>query len=107
MSFEPLKQRCPILSPFATCGGFYVNVVTRSLSIRYLIMNESVKLLFCPRGDTKDFVAIQEWPMQQWSSGRALGSWSEGCGFDPCPMLDGSGVKAMLGSIPTLNSGSL
>ncbi len=36
-----------------------------------------------------------------WSSGRALGSRSEGCGFDPCPMLDGSGVKAMPGSIPT------
>ncbi len=28
-----------------------------------------------------------------WSSGRALGSQSEGCGFHPCPMLDGSGVK--------------
>ncbi len=27
--------------------------------------------------------------------------------YDPCPMLDGSGVKAMLGSIPTPNSGSL
>jgi len=42
-----------------------------------------------------------------WSSGRALGSWLEGCGFDPCPMLDGSGVKAMPGSIPAPNSGSL
>jgi len=42
-----------------------------------------------------------------WSSGRALGSQSEGCGFDPRPMLDGSGVKAMPGSIPTPNSGSL
>ncbi len=42
-----------------------------------------------------------------WSSGRALGSQSEGCGFNPCPMLDGSGVKTMPGSIPTLNSGSL
>jgi len=40
-----------------------------------------------------------------WSSGRALGSQSEGRGFDP--MLDGSGVKAMPGSIPTPNSGSL
>jgi hypothetical protein len=28
-------------------------------------------------------------------SGRALDSRSEGRGFDPCPMLDGSGVKAM------------
>ncbi len=35
-----------------------------------------------------------------WSSGRALGSGSEGRGFDPHPMLDGSGVKAMPGSIP-------
>jgi len=26
-------------------------------------------------------------------------SQSEGCGFDPRPMLDGSGVKAMPGSI--------
>ena len=38
-----------------------------------------------------------------WSSGRALGSRSEGRGFDPHPMLDGSGVKAIPGSI----SGSL
>jgi len=29
-----------------------------------------------------------------WSSGRALGSRSEGRGFNPCPMPDGSGVKA-------------
>ncbi len=42
-----------------------------------------------------------------WTSGRALGSRSEGCGFDPCPILDVSGVKAMPGSIPTPNSGSL
>ncbi len=42
-----------------------------------------------------------------WSSGRALGSRSEGCGFDPCPMLDGTGVKAMPGSISAPNSGSL
>ncbi len=42
-----------------------------------------------------------------WSNGRALGSQSEGRGFDPCPMLDGSGVKAMPGSIPTPNSGPL
>ncbi len=41
-----------------------------------------------------------------WSSNRSLGSRSEGHGFDPCPMLDGSGVKAMPGSIPTPNSGS-
>jgi len=40
-----------------------------------------------------------------WSISRALGSRSEGCGFDPCPMLDGSGI--MPGSIPTPNSGSL
>jgi len=44
---------------------------------------------------------------KQRSSGRALGSRSEGRGFDPCPMLDGSGVKAMPGSIPIRNSGSL
>ncbi len=41
------------------------------------------------------------------SSGRALSSRSEERGFDPCPMLDGSGVKAMPGLIPTPNSGSL
>ncbi len=40
-----------------------------------------------------------------WSSGRALGS--EGCRFDPRPMLDGNGVKAMPGPIPAPNSGSL
>jgi len=42
-----------------------------------------------------------------WSSGRALGSGSEGHGFDPHPMLDGSGVKAMSGSISAPNSGPL
>ncbi len=42
-----------------------------------------------------------------WSSGRALGSQSEGRGFDPHPMLDGNGIKAMAGSIPTPNPGSL
>ncbi len=42
-----------------------------------------------------------------WSCGRALGSRSVGHGFDLHPMLDGSGVKAMPGSIPEPNSGSL
>ncbi len=42
-----------------------------------------------------------------WSSGRALGSQSVGRGFDPRPMLDESGVKAMSGSIPAPISGSL
>ncbi len=37
----------------------------------------------------------------------ALVSQSEGRGFDPRPMPDGSGVKAMPGSISTPNSGSL
>ncbi len=40
-----------------------------------------------------------------WTSGRALVSRSKGRGFNPCPMLDGSGVKAMPGSILTPNSG--
>jgi len=31
----------------------------------------------------------------------------EGRGFDPRPMLDGSGVKAMPGLIPAPKSGSL
>jgi len=47
------------------------------------------------------------WERKLWSSGGALGSRSEGRGFNPCPMLDGSGVKAMPGSILTPNSGSL
>jgi len=42
-----------------------------------------------------------------WSSVRALGSRSEGCGFNPRPMLDGSGVKAMPGLIPIPSFGSL
>jgi len=42
-----------------------------------------------------------------WSSCRALGSRSEDCGFESHLMLDESGVKAMPGSIPTPNSGSL
>jgi len=45
------------------------------------------------------------WVGVLWSSGRALRS--EGCGFNPGPMLDGSGVKAMPGSISAPNSGSL
>ncbi len=52
----------------------------------------------------KEYVTLRRKP---WSSGRALGSRSEGCGFNPCPILDGSGVKAMPGSIPTPSSGSL
>jgi len=31
----------------------------------------------------------------------------EGRGIDPHPMLDGSGVKAMPGSIPATNPGSI
>jgi len=42
-----------------------------------------------------------------WSSGRALDSQSEGRGFDPRPMLNGSGVKPMPGTISAPNSGSL
>ncbi len=42
-----------------------------------------------------------------WSSGRAVGSRSEGHGFNPRSMLYGSGVKAMPGLIPTPSSGSL
>jgi hypothetical protein len=42
-----------------------------------------------------------------WSRGRALGSQSEDHEFDPHPMLYGSGVKAMPGSISAPNSGSL
>jgi len=42
-----------------------------------------------------------------WFRGRALDSQTEGRGFNPCPMPDGSGVKAMPGSIPAPNSGSL
>ncbi len=37
----------------------------------------------------------------------ALGSQSEGRGFDPLPMLDGNGVKATPESIPTPDSGSI
>ncbi len=46
-----------------------------------------------------------------WSSGErgllTIRAIVLGRGFDPCQMLDGSGVKAMPGSIPTPNSGSL
>jgi hypothetical protein len=48
---------------------------------------------------------FNEWKL--WSSGRAIASGSEGCGFDPRPMLDGSGVKVMPGSSSAPNSGSL
>jgi len=41
-----------------------------------------------------------------WSSGRVLGSWLDGRGIDLCPMLDGSGVRAMPRSNPVPNPGS-
>ncbi len=41
------------------------------------------------------------------SCGLAVEHLANDRGFDPCPMLDGSGVKAMPGSISALNSGSL
>jgi len=44
---------------------------------------------------------------KQWSSGRALDSQMEGGGFDPCPMVDGSVVKAMPGLIFVPNSDTL
>jgi len=40
-------------------------------------------------------------------SGRVLSSRLKGRGIDPRPMLDGSGVKAMPGSIPAPNPGSI
>ncbi len=75
----------------------------RIRSILYFInyeMNYKYLKLFC----LHDFNSIYR---KLWSSGRALGSRSEGCGFDPHPMLDGSGVKAMPGSISAPNSDSL
>ncbi len=36
-----------------------------------------------------------------------LDSQLEGCGFESHPILDGNGVKAMPGSIPAPNPGSL
>ncbi len=41
------------------------------------------------------------------SSGRALCSHLEGCGFDPRPMLDESGVNVMPVLVHAPNSGSL
>jgi len=45
-------------------------------------------------------------PFGSKSCGLAV-EYSKGYGFDPRPMLDGSGVKAVPGSIPAPNSGSL
>jgi len=42
-----------------------------------------------------------------WSSGSVIGSRLEGCGIDPRPMLDVSGVKVMTGSIPAPNPGEV
>jgi hypothetical protein len=39
------------------------------------------------------------WQKKLWSSGKVLSSRLEGRGIDPRPMLDGSGVKAIPGSI--------
>jgi len=56
---------------------------------------------------TKDFFNQQVSPNKRklWPSGRVLGSRLEGRGIDPRPMLDGSGVKAMPGSILAPNPG--
>jgi len=54
------------------------------------------------------YIALSKWfltflidatllPLKLWFSGDVLGSPSEGRGFEPCPMLDGNGVKAMPG----------
>ncbi len=75
-----------IRSPWATIRPFH-NIVQKC---------KNQKLKFCKKINRK-----------LWSSGRALSSQSEGCGFNPRPVLDGSGVKAMPGSIPAPNSGSL
>jgi hypothetical protein len=40
---------------------------------------------------------IQPKKRKLWSSGRVIGSPQENRGFEPCRMLDGSGVKAMPG----------
>jgi hypothetical protein len=44
---------------------------------------------------TNSLISSEEFLL--WSSSRVLGSQSEGHWFDPHPMLDGSGVKAMPG----------
>jgi len=45
--------------------------------------------------------------LQSESCGLAVEHTAHDCGFDPRPMLDGSGVKAMPGLIHAPNSGSL
>ncbi len=52
---------------------------------------------------------IKEKRKSGWESGLVvskLDSRLEGCGFKSHPMVDGNGVKAMLGSIPAHNPGS-
>ncbi len=43
------------------------------------------------------FHLINQLKLKLWSSSKVLGSRSKGRGFDPRPMLDGNGVKAMPG----------
>ncbi len=58
----------------------------------------------------RDLLHIVVWKnmceQKLWSSSRAVSSQSEGCGFDPHSILDGSGAKAMHGSISAPNSNS-
>jgi hypothetical protein len=72
--FRPVSRRRP-------CGNF-INIL-RAVFGYY----------FCAKKLQSQTLLIQK--RKQWSSGRALDSLSEGHGFDPRPMLDGRGVKAM------------
>jgi len=71
-----------------------------------IFQKKTINIDFCLDGQ-KSILNKEFDTRKLWSSGRALGSQSEGCGFNPCPMLDGSGLKAMPGLIPTPNSDSL
>jgi hypothetical protein len=65
-------------------------------------------VFFCEKVQGNLFeISYHKYKQKLWSSGRTLGSKSEGCGFDPCPMLDGSDVRVMPGLISAPNSGSL
>ena len=63
---------------------------------RWLLLRSNITFNLCVvQMETKSKDSTKK--RKLWSSGKALGSRLEGRGFDPYPMLDGSGVKAMPG----------
>ncbi len=100
----------PCSEPSSSINSFLMRSFARKANSEMVSFNDQSwhnKFMSIWRKQTWKTKYISIMKQKLWSSGRALGSRSEGRGFDPLPMLVGSGVKAMPESTPTPNSGSL